>query len=112
MIAGFGNDLLSNAPGAEIDFEKTPTLPGVATYLADQIPECSQQNWTEYGHKVSQVTDEQRWILTDPQINGGLLIAIEPGSAAEFEQAAYENHLKLKAIGQFVARRENVIDVI
>ncbi|GAB3334676.1 selenide, water dikinase SelD [Larkinella ripae] len=97
---------------AEIDFHKLPVIPEATEYLTQgAIPAATHQNWERFGDAVNELTDEQRLLLADPQIGGGLLIAVDPGSSAEFEQVAFENKLYLKAIGQLIEKREKVLYV-
>ncbi|WP_128548415.1 selenide, water dikinase SelD [Larkinella soli] len=118
-VTGFGllGHLIEMAEGsglsAEIDFDKVPKLAVLDEYLAQKsIPGGTHRNWDSYGDKVADLPDERRFILADPQTSGGLLIAIDPGSAREFEQVALENNLSLKSFGHLVEKREKVIYVI
>ncbi|RRB00750.1 selenide, water dikinase SelD [Larkinella rosea] len=97
---------------AEIDFHKIPVLPGWDGYLAQgSIPEGTHRNWETLSEKVNDLTDPQRFILADPQLSGGLLIAVDPGSTAEFERVAFENKLYLKVFGQLIEKREKTVYV-
>ncbi|MEO8404529.1 MAG: selenide, water dikinase SelD [Chitinophagaceae bacterium] len=72
---------------AIIEFNKIPIISSVKNYLSKGcIPGGSVRNWNSYGHKINQITDEQRNILSDPQTSGGLLIAVEEKKAMEFEK--------------------------
>ncbi len=117
-VTGFGllGHLTEMAEGsglsAEIDFDRVPKLPVVAEYLAQQsFPGGTVRNWDSYGHKISDLTETQRYILADPQTSGGLLIAVEPDSQAEFERVATDNGFALEPFGQLVAQREKVVYV-
>lgn len=71
---------------AEIDFEKVPKLAVVDEYLAQKaIPGGTNRNWESYGHKIGAISDYQKHILADPQTSGGLLVAVLPVYAEEFE---------------------------
>ena len=71
---------------AEINFEKVPILKVVDEYLQQKaIPGGTIRNWESYGHKVGIISDYQKHILADPQTSGGLLIAVLPEYAEEFE---------------------------
>lgn len=71
---------------AEIDFEKVPVIASLPYYLEQGCyPGGTVRNWKSYGHKIGPVTEMQRHILADPQTSGGLLVAVEPGYAGEFE---------------------------
>ncbi len=71
---------------ATIDFNKVPVIPSLQFYLDQHaFPGGTTRNWKSYGDKISDLTDEQRYILADPQTSGGLLVAVDPGSVSEFE---------------------------
>jgi selenide,water dikinase len=72
---------------AILDFDKVPVIASAYDYLAqDCVPGGTKRNWASYGHKVSGLADEQRYILADPQTSGGLLVAVEEQHCAAFEQ--------------------------
>ena len=102
----------SSGLSADIDFHKVPVLPALSDYLAqDSIPEATHRNWERFSDKTNELPDEQRFVLADPQINGGLLIAVDSRSGAEFEQVAFEHKFHLKAFGQLIEKREKVVYV-
>lgn len=102
----------SSGLSADIDFHKVPILPALNDYLAQgSIPEATHDNWAHYGAKTNDLTDDQRLVLADPQFSGGLLIAVDSRSGAEFEQVAFEHKLHLKAFGQLIEKREKVVYV-
>ena len=71
---------------AVVEFNKVPVIPSLPGYLAQGcIPGGAQRNWASYGHKISTLTDEQRYILADPQTSGGLLVAVAEEHTPEFE---------------------------
>lgn len=79
---------------ATIGFDKVPVIPSLAWYLEQHcFPGGTQRNWNSYGHQVSELTDEQRYILADPQTSGGLLVAVEEAHAPQFEQLLKEQGL-------------------
>ncbi|MBC8154507.1 MAG: selenide, water dikinase SelD [Bacteroidetes bacterium] len=117
-VTGFGllGHLTEMAEGsglsAEIDFDRVPTLPIVMDYLAQKsFPGGTVRNWDSYGHKIAEVTETQRYILADPQTSGGLLIAVNPDSRAEFERVASNNGFALQPFGQLVGQRDKVVYV-
>ena len=75
------------------------------------MPGGTQRNWESYGSKVSEISDEQRAILADPQTSGGLLISVDAGNANEFESFAAEMGMNLRPFGKLVANGKNVIEV-
>ncbi len=117
-VTGFGllGHLTEMAEGsglsAVIDYADVPKLSVVDEYLAQKsFPGGTVRNWDSYGHKISDLTETQRYVLADPQTSGGLLIAVEPHSTEEFERVATENGLSLQSFGELVAKRENVVYV-
>ncbi|QHV97234.1 selenide, water dikinase SelD [Spirosoma endbachense] len=117
-VTGFGllGHLTEMAEGsglsAVIAFDDVPRLPFVEEYLAKKsFPGGTVRNWDSYGHKIAELTETQRYILADPQTSGGLLIAVEPNSTAEFERVAAENGFALQSFGELVEQREKVIYV-
>jgi selenide,water dikinase len=72
---------------AEIEFDKVPVIPSVGYYLEQKcFPGGTTRNWNSYGTKIGTVSDEQKYILADPQTSGGLLVAVEEDHTAEFEE--------------------------
>lgn len=77
---------------ATIDFDKVPKLTVIDEYLEQKsIPGGTLRNWASYGHKIGEITERQKHILADPQTSGGLLVAVEPEFALEFEALLKEN---------------------
>ncbi|AKD56348.1 selenide, water dikinase SelD [Spirosoma radiotolerans] len=117
-VTGFGllGHLTEMAEGsglsAVLTFEDVPKLPMIEEYLAQKsFPGGTVRNWDSYGHKISELTETQKYILADPQTSGGLLIAVDPGSTTEFERVASENGFDLHAFGELVEPREKVVYV-
>lgn len=72
---------------AVIGFDKVPVISSLPYYLEQKcFPGGTQRNWNSYGHKIGPLTDEQRYILADPQTSGGLLVAVEEDYCDAFEQ--------------------------
>lgn len=117
-VTGFGllGHLTEMAEGsglsAVIHYADVPKLPVVDEYLAQQsFPGGTVRNWDSYGHKMSELTQTQRYVLADPQTSGGLLIAVESQNTTEFERVARENGFDLHAFGELVEQREKVVYV-
>jgi selenide, water dikinase len=97
---------------AKIDFEKVPKLPFIEEYLAlGSFPGGTTRNWDSYGHKIGQITENQRHILADPQTSGGLLIAVSPEKEKDFLQIAKDNGFDLECFGEFIEKGEKLIFV-
>jgi selenide,water dikinase len=117
-VTGFGllGHLIEMAEGsglsAEIDFANIPALPYIEDYLAQKsYPGGTVRNWDSYGHKVTKVTEIQKFILADPQTSGGLLIAVEPDAQEEFEALMEERGFELRAFGKLTEKREKIVHV-
>lgn len=118
-VTGFGllGHLLEMAEGsgvtARIVAEALPLLPDLQHYLAQGcIPGGTQRNFASYGHKVSQLTEQQKQLFCDPQTSGGLLVAVTPAEEAEFLQLAQQRGLALSPIGEMVERRGHWVEVV
>ncbi|MEK7253644.1 MAG: selenide, water dikinase SelD [Bacteroidota bacterium] len=101
----------SNA-SADIHFDRLPLLEKSALdfYLAEKcVPGGTLRNWDSYGHKMSEMTEYQKFILCDPQTSGGLLVAVDPGGEAEFLETARREGFDLEPIGEIVERREKLV---
>lgn len=117
-VTGFGllGHLTEMAEGsglsAVVRFSAVPKLPVIDEYLAQKsFPGGTVRNWDSYGHKISELTETQRYILADPQTSGGLLIAVEPAYTEAFEQVALENGFALQSFGELVEKQEKVVYV-
>ncbi|GAB4023506.1 selenide, water dikinase SelD [Spirosoma koreense] len=117
-VTGFGllGHLTEMAEGsglsAVISFDAVPALPVIDEYLAQKsVPGGTARNWDSYGYKIADLTDNQRYLLADPQTSGGLLIAVAPESTVEFERVAAENGFTLRSFGELVEKRDKVIYV-
>lgn len=117
-VTGFGllGHLVEMAEGsglsATVSFDDVPRLAVIDTYLAqNSIPGGTHRNWDSYGHKIADLTDQQRFVLADPQTSGGLLIAVTPDSTIEFERVAAENGFTLHSFGELVTKRDKVVYV-
>jgi selenide,water dikinase len=86
---------------AVIEFSKVPVIPRLSGYLDQQcLPGGTQRNWASYGAKVAALTDEQRYILADPQTSGGLLVAVAEEATEAFEAFLKEQGLPAQSIGR------------
>lgn len=98
---------------AIIEMEKVPVIPSLSWYLEQRcFPGGTTRNWNSYGHKISELTDEQRYILADPQTSGGLLVAVEEAHAAEFEELLKSKGLPeecCRSFGRIVKKEESVL---
>jgi selenide,water dikinase len=92
---------------AVIEFDKVPVITSVPYYLGlNCIPGGTLRNWDSYGSKIDGLTDEQRYILADPQTSGGLLVAVAEEGVAAFEQALKGKGEEFRAFGVLRERGE------
>jgi selenide, water dikinase len=110
-VTGFGllGHLVEMCAGsgvaALLDFNKVPVIETLPFYLEQRcFPGGTQRNWNSYGHRVGNLTDEQRYILADPQTSGGLLVAVDEAHTAAFEQL-----LKDQGLPEHVCRSFGVL---
>ncbi|MDF0730236.1 selenide, water dikinase SelD [Pseudomonas entomophila] len=118
-VTGFGllGHLVEVAEGsgltARLQFAKVPRLPGVEHYLAEGcIPGGTLRNFESYGHKIGDLSDEQKHLLCDPQTSGGLLVAVSPEGEADFLACAAALGLTLAPIGELVERQTHAVEVL
>lgn len=98
---------------ANVWFEKVPLLKNVEKYRAlGCIPGGSRKNFMSYGHKISQMTEQQREILCDAQTSGGLLVFVKKDALDEFYESARKAGLNLEPIGETVARGKHLVEVL
>lgn len=88
-ITGFGllghlNEMCGERLGAELNFQNIPILSSARTLAAQFIfPDNTWRNWQALEHKVKLEDGSHMPFLSDPQTNGGLLLAIDPIHAEE-----------------------------
>lgn len=118
-VTGFGllGHLLEMADGsgltAQLEFASVPRLPGVDYYLEQGcVPGGTHRNFDSYGEKVAPLTDEQKFLLCDPQTSGGLLVAVTAEGEAEFLAVAAELGLALAPIGALIERQRYAVEVL
>ncbi|WP_310442227.1 selenide, water dikinase SelD [Sulfurimonas sp.] len=98
---------------ANIWFEKVPLLKNVEKYRElGCIPGGSRKNFMSYGHKISQMTEQQREILCDAQTSGGLLVFVKKDALDEFYEATRQAGLNLEPIGETTLRGKNLVEVL
>ncbi|MFP4698355.1 MAG: selenide, water dikinase SelD [Eubacteriales bacterium] len=98
---------------AIINYEKVPLLPNTKKYLnMDCVSGGTKKNFKSYGHKVEEMTEEQRHILCDAQTSGGLLVIVKKEGVGEFLKITSEAGLFLESIGHTCEQFEKLIKVI
>jgi selenide,water dikinase len=123
-VTGFGlaGHLIEMAEGSnlssEIHYSRLQITESVRDYLTQRIvPDATYRNWNSYSKKINFDKGvnvmEAFSILPDPQTNGGLLIAADPGSADEVKKVLQKNNLEnfSNPVGVFIRKNEKVIYV-
>ncbi len=112
-VTGFGlaGHLIEMCEGAGLSavirYDMVPLFPDdmLSFYLEQFIfPDNSFRNFSSYGSKVSKMDGRQLQILCDPQTNGGLLVAVDPGHVAEFEELSKRIGQPVYPIGEMTDR--------
>lgn len=124
-VTGFGiaGHLVEMAEGSglssELNYSRLCLTENVPEYLSKRIiPDATYRNWNSYSKKISFEKGvnvmEAFSVLPDPQTNGGLLIAVDPGSVDEIKKLFQQNGLEKFAepVGKFIAKDEKVIHVL
>lgn len=123
-VTGFGlaGHLIEMAEGsdlsAELYYSQLPIIEGAKDYLSQRIvPDATYRNWNSYSKKINFEKGvnvmEAFSILPDPQTNGGLLIAVNPGSLGEVQAVLKQHGLGkfIEPIGGFTGKNEKIIHV-
>ncbi|MEZ4949902.1 MAG: hypothetical protein R2784_11015 [Saprospiraceae bacterium] len=71
----------------------------------------TNRNWASYGHKIQELEPFQKAVLCDPQTSGGLLVAVDESSVAEFQEAMKAEGFDLKPFGEMVIQKEKLVYV-
>jgi selenide,water dikinase len=86
------------------ELNQIPLLDGAAIYAADFIFPGGMSNNKLYFEKevifATGLSDDQQWLLWDPQTSGGLLLALPPARLADFQAACAELGQAHWVIGQ------------
>jgi selenide,water dikinase len=119
-ITGFGllGHLIEMAEGsscsAQISYSAVPLIEGLQEYTSKMIvPDNLYRNWNSYEKKVKNIGAESFFTLSDPQTNGGLLMAVDPAHQKDFEDFLKQNHLGefAKPLGKITAKGSHSIEV-
>lgn len=98
---------------ANIRFERVPLLANVEKYRTlGCIAGGTRKNFASYGHKISPMTQQQREILCDAQTSGGLLVFVKKSGVDSFYEAVRQADLLLEPIGETVAKKEYLVEVV
>lgn len=95
---------------AEIEFSKVPRFDFLEQYIQQKsVPGGTTRNLESYGHKINDLSDDQKAVLADPQTSGGLLVAVDENEAETFERFMETKGIMLKSFGKLRPAREKVI---
>lgn len=112
---GLGGHLIemcdASDTSAMIRFEEIPTIDrSIDEYIQlGCIPGGTNRNYESYGNKIKLASEDQRFILCDPQTSGGLLIAVHPEHEEEITQLLKSEGWWSEPIGKMTPRREKII---
>ena len=103
----------SSGVSATIEFDKVPAFGFLEQYIAQQcLPGGTTRNWDSYGNKIKPITDYRKAILADPQTSGGLLIAVDENSIADFREFLEIENLTLEPFGYLTPEKGFVVEVV
>lgn len=113
LLGHLGEICEGSGISAVINFDKVPLLPNTKKYLEmDCVSGGTRNNFASYGHTITEMTDEQKFILCDAQTSGGLLAIVKKDSVPDFLAITSEAGLSLESIGQTCKREEKLVRVI
>lgn len=107
-VTGFGllGHLLemcqASATSARLELERIPTFDRdmLRYYISNKcIPGGTHRNWDSYGEHIGPLEDWQRFLFSDPQTSGGLLVAVEEGAEDDFRREMISIGLDIKPFG-------------
>ena len=122
-VTGFGllGHLIEMAEGsglsAKIDVDKISLItPDIPEYISkNAIPGGTHRNWASYGAKVDlgKHGDPVKYLLSDPQTSGGLLISVAPESVEALKEILNDYGLGAfsRPIGSITDRGEKAVVV-
>ena len=97
---------------ATINYTKIPVFPFLEKYIKQKcFPGGTDRNLASYGDYISGLDDDNKGVLADPQTSGGLLIAVEGGHEAEFEDLCAGEGYDLRPFGITTERQKVVVKV-
>jgi selenide,water dikinase len=100
---------------AQIAFDEVPTLGRelLEHYIYHLcVPAGTNRNFDAYRDEISPLSENQKAILFDPQTSGGLLVAVEEGHSAMFQNFCRREGLELSPFGKMVPPARYLIEVI
>lgn len=113
LLGHLGEVCEASRISATIWFDKVPLLPNVEKYRKlGCIAGGSRKNFLSYGDKITELTQQQREILCDPQTSGGLLIFVDKAEVGSFLHVSSSLGLQLEAIGETIPQGDKLVEVV
>lgn len=95
---------------ASVRPKDVPVMPFLGEYLAQKcIPGGTHRNLASYGDKLNGFSEEELFLLADPQTSGGLLVVVDPASSEEFESFMKEHDIPVTSFGEITAQKSHLI---
>lgn len=118
-VTGFGflghlHEMLNDRLSCVIDMEKIPYIEEARQYADDFLLSAAGQrnrNFVQDYVTFEQIPFAMEEILFDPQTSGGLLLAVDPVSAADLEEELQKAGLPARIVGKFLEKQEQEIVV-
>ena len=118
-VTGFGflghlHEMLDDRLSCVIDMEKIPYIEEARQYAAEFLLSAAGQrnrNFVQDYVTFEQIPFAMEEILFDPQTSGGLLLAVDPVSAADLEEELQKAGLPARIVGKFLEKQEQEIVV-
>jgi len=105
----------ASGTGAVLEFSKVPFIDRdiLEHYLQEQcVPGGTHRNWASYGDRIAPISEEQRFLLADPQTSGGLLVAVQPKQEDAFRLVANQEGFLLEPIGYVEKQGDQLVRVV
>lgn len=118
-VTGFGflghlHEMLDDRLSCVIDMEKIPYIEEARQYADEFLLSAAGQrnrNFVQDYVTFEQIPFAMEEILFDPQTSGGLLLAVDPVSAADLEEELQKAGLPARIVGKFLEKQEQEIVV-
>lgn len=118
-VTGFGflghlHEMLNDRLSCVIDMEKIPYIEEARQYADEFLLSAAGQrnrNFVQDYVTFEQIPFAMEEILFDPQTSGGLLLAVDPVSAADLEEELQKAGLPARIVGKFLEKQEQEIVV-
>lgn len=112
LLGHLGEICKGSGISATIEFDRVPLLPNTKKYHdLDCVSGGTKRNFESYSHTVEGATVENRYILSDAQTSGGLLVIVKKDQVDAFLKLTKEKGLNLESIGSTTEQKEKLIYV-